>query len=77
MTSRLGGYHGDSVSDFNMVWSRLRIKCILHVILDCNTKKLHVSTTVFIITQGNMRAVILDLVVSSLGPFNARKYELS
>jgi len=26
----------------------------------CNTKKLYVSTTVFIITQGNMRATCFD-----------------
>ena len=28
--------------------------------LYCNTKKLYVSTTVFIITQGNMRATCFD-----------------
>ena len=31
------------------------------VLLCCNTNKLHVSTTVFIITQGNMRATCFDL----------------
>jgi hypothetical protein len=50
VTSRLGGFHGDSVSDLKMVWSRPRIICILRI--------------------------ILGLVLSSLGPFKARKYEL-
>jgi hypothetical protein len=34
VTSRHGGFHGDSVSHLKMVWSRPRIICILHIILD-------------------------------------------